>query len=84
MATYKTKRDIESHCFQTTAGGRPIGSPWTLPAGSHVIRVKGVIGGHTDAFAAGNVAQLKELSGNHFDPTYRYMFIDADNVEIIS
>ena len=79
--TYRTNKPITSHAFNRTPGGQPVGDAWTLPQGARVHIVKGFHGGTRDAFVASDVATLKRLSGNSFDPTYRYMMINPDDVE---
>lgn len=55
------------------------GTPFMLPAGTKVRKVKGASG--IDLYAVDSTALLIELTGNTHDPKYRYAFVPADAVD---
>lgn len=69
---YFTNKDITANIF---------GKQATLPKGSRVLLVHHLDGLKGAGFAAGNIKQLIELSGNAHDPKYRYFVIAAADVD---
>lgn len=78
---YRTTRDLELRAWDHR-GLQGEGAPsFILPAGSRAALVKGLSGLAGDGFAALNIRQLIELTGNSHDPKYRYVCLPADAIE---
>lgn len=57
------------------------GCTFVLPKGTQVQLIKGASGTQGDLWAVRHVKLLKELTGNHHDPVYRYCFVNSELVE---
>jgi hypothetical protein len=80
MTIYRTNKPIETKAFLM----RGSVESWTIPEGSRVHLIKDGMGVRRDAYALSDIAMIKRLSGNVFDPTYRYLFVDLVDLEPVT
>lgn len=78
---YKTTRPLTLRAWDHRGSQGEGAETFTLPAGSKATLVKGLSGTNGDGFAAANVKQIAELTGNPHDAKYRWVALPADAIE---
>lgn len=78
---YKTTRPLTLRAWDHRGMQGESAGNFTLPAGSRATLVKGLSGTTGDGFAAADVKQIAQLTGNAHDAKYRWLALPADAIE---